>query len=302
MPKLYAINGAEKKGRVFDLAKKTFFVGRSASNDIQINDLTVSRKHLKVYTGSEMQMYFIEDLNSTNGTFLGKDFIEPGEGFQIDDEDTVTIGKTLLRFKGVPTGDPLSINGAKAQYGSVDKDESVQLPQQKERRTRMVQNREFISGTSHLLAQTPTVNQMLERTLDYVLETLPRVDRAAVLLLDDQKERIKQVISRAREGNGNDSARYSKALVKQVVRGGKAMKLSNVRYESPAGDSKSADQSHVRSVLCVPLIRDSKIRGGIYLDSHFGLYDGFRKEDHLLLHSVSNIVAATIAKASLLLN
>jgi pSer/pThr/pTyr-binding forkhead associated (FHA) protein len=302
MPELYVIDAGVRKNRVFDLGKKALFVGRSESNDIQIKDLSVSRKHLKIFTGNGTQMFFIEDLNSTNGTFLGEHFLEPGEAFQIDDRDTVTIGKTVLRFKGVALSDPLDINGPKVQHKKVDRIERDQSPNQKERRSHLAQSLEFISKTSQLLEQTLTVNQLLERTLNYVFDTLPRVDRAAILLLDNQEKRIKQLISRTRAGNGNRTVPYSKALVHQVVRDGKAVKLSNILYEPPKTASDNADQSHIRSVLCVPMIRNSKIRGGIYLDSHFGLHDGFRKEDHLLLHSVSDLVAVTIEKASVLLN
>jgi GAF domain-containing protein len=152
------------------------------------------------------------------------------------------------------------------------------------------------------LKQTVNINEILENALNYLFDVLPRINKAAIVLFDNQKAQVKQVIARSREGHGNGAARFSKALLNQVARDGKAIKLSNVIYESPADNSDKEQKSQTRSVLCVPMIRNSKIRGGIYVDSNLGLHDGFRKEDHLLLHRLSGLVAATIEKASLLLN
>jgi pSer/pThr/pTyr-binding forkhead associated (FHA) protein len=302
LPKLYVMNGAENKGRTFELGKKTLFVGRSSSNDIQINDPTVSRKHLKVYSGSELRMFFIEDLNSTNGTFLRDALIEPGEGFQVDDSDAVTIGKTVLRFEGVPSMDPLNINGGQGQPNHNGGNNRDRSQHQKERRSNSPRSPAFISKTAQLFEQTPALDEILDKTLAFLLDALPRVDRAAILLFDKRQRKIRQLLAKARGGEGSGAVHFSKALVKQVLRDGKTIKLSNVRFEHHTAGSKRNGHSHIRSVLCVPVICDPKIRGGIYLDSNLGPYDGFRKEDHLLLNSVSDFVARTIEKASLLLN
>lgn len=55
-------------GTEFPLEKTELFIGRDLSNDIVINDPEVSRRHARlVLTGNT---YAIEDLGSTNGTFL----------------------------------------------------------------------------------------------------------------------------------------------------------------------------------------------------------------------------------------
>jgi pSer/pThr/pTyr-binding forkhead associated (FHA) protein len=47
MTKLYILNGSEM-GLSFELKDGTNYVGRSFENDIQIEDKTVSRRHLKI--------------------------------------------------------------------------------------------------------------------------------------------------------------------------------------------------------------------------------------------------------------
>jgi hypothetical protein len=56
-------------GKVFDLAKSLLTIGREVKNDIVINDAEVSRQHLRL-TEQAGSGYMVEDLASTNGTFV----------------------------------------------------------------------------------------------------------------------------------------------------------------------------------------------------------------------------------------
>ena len=76
-------------GKVFDLSKNELFIGRDVSNDIVINDTEISRRHCHlVLTG---EGYAIEDLGSTNGTFIneanlsGQRLLRPGESIRLGD-------------------------------------------------------------------------------------------------------------------------------------------------------------------------------------------------------------------------
>jgi pSer/pThr/pTyr-binding forkhead associated (FHA) protein len=56
------------EGQSFDFHKDIIYVGRLPDNDVQIRDRSVSRKHLKIMKRD--YRYFIEDLESKNGTFV----------------------------------------------------------------------------------------------------------------------------------------------------------------------------------------------------------------------------------------
>ena len=62
--------------QVFELNRNEISIGRDISNDFVINDAEVSRKHAKLTL--EGDRYKIEDLNSTNGTYIdGQRLIGP---------------------------------------------------------------------------------------------------------------------------------------------------------------------------------------------------------------------------------
>src|ERR1051326_8211124 len=79
-------------GKVFELAKDTLTIGRDVSADVTINDAEVSRTHTKLT--AQADGYLVEDLGSTNGTFIngqrvtGSKLLRPG--------DTLGLGETVV--------------------------------------------------------------------------------------------------------------------------------------------------------------------------------------------------------------
>jgi len=68
-------------------------IGRDSGNDVQIDNIAVSREHAKIIRGQNC--YLIEDLNSTNGTFvngkkINKKFLK--------EDDEISIGKHSLQI------------------------------------------------------------------------------------------------------------------------------------------------------------------------------------------------------------
>ena len=70
-------------------------IGRAADADVRIEDRFASGIHCRVH--SRGNSYFVEDLDSTNGTYLnGADL--NGEA-PLNDMDTIRIGDTEMRFE-----------------------------------------------------------------------------------------------------------------------------------------------------------------------------------------------------------
>src|SRR5690349_19961572 len=83
------------KGRVYALTHAEILIGRSKTNDIVLSDdLSVSRKHARIV--HENSRYYIEDLNSSNGTAIngkeikGRTVLEP--------DDLVLLGRRVFIF------------------------------------------------------------------------------------------------------------------------------------------------------------------------------------------------------------
>ena len=79
-------------GKIFELAKDMMTLGRDVNNDLVINDSEVSRNHARLT--SQSGGYLIEDLASTNGTFVnGQRLIGPK---LLNAGDVVGLGETIV--------------------------------------------------------------------------------------------------------------------------------------------------------------------------------------------------------------
>jgi FHA domain len=70
-------------------------IGRSPQADVRIEDRYASAVHARLY--SRGASYYVEDMNSTNGTYLNGAVLE-GEA-ELSDLDEVRIGDTEFRFE-----------------------------------------------------------------------------------------------------------------------------------------------------------------------------------------------------------
>lgn len=87
-------------GTEFPLEKNEYFLGRDLTSDLVINDPEISRRHLRLVLDGAT--YRIEDLGSTNGTFIhgqrltAPALLKPGE--------VVTLGeKIVLKYEVIST-------------------------------------------------------------------------------------------------------------------------------------------------------------------------------------------------------
>ena len=78
-------------GKVFTLVKTSLTIGRELDTDIPVNDVEVSRRHSRL---TEMaDGYQVEDLGSTNGTFVnGQRISQP---VMLHSGDLIALGETI---------------------------------------------------------------------------------------------------------------------------------------------------------------------------------------------------------------
>ena len=83
----------------FETENEQVSVGRNVKNDIHIDNPAVSNSHAIIK--KVMNAYFIEDLKSTNGTFVNEKKIDK---YELLDGDEVIIGKHSLKFHYIDQG------------------------------------------------------------------------------------------------------------------------------------------------------------------------------------------------------
>ena len=86
-----SLNGAVQGE--FELDQERLTIGRKPENDIQIDNLAVSGKHSMIIT--ILDDSFLEDLGSTNGTYVNGKLIKK---HALKDGDVIAIGKHELKY------------------------------------------------------------------------------------------------------------------------------------------------------------------------------------------------------------
>ena len=79
-------------GKKFDLEKNEIIIGRDLKSDVIIDNSEISRKHAKMYLSAGD--YFIEDLESTNGTSVKGRVIS--KSVKLQKGDLIKLGENVI--------------------------------------------------------------------------------------------------------------------------------------------------------------------------------------------------------------
>lgn len=328
MTKLYIIQGTGK-GKFFELKDDNIFLGRSSDSDIQIKDESVSRKHAKI--ARKGNAYFIEDLSSKNGTFISGLQIHPGKEFKLEEGIPIALGSVVVSLGRVPSEEktaamePIDITSELSdddmavldsldlarEVGEGDKtlEEALDISKEiaehaetfvQDRPLTAQKNMELIYKVSSALMQSlnvsENINEILEKILNYILDLLKRIDRGVLILIDIETGEISGLIPILKKSSGDSLKVYSRTIVNRVIKERKPVIMLDTRQEDEADLSESMELMKIRSVMCVPMISRSQVRGVIYVDS-INKPHGFRKEDLSLLTALSIPAAYAIENA-----
>jgi ABC transport system ATP-binding/permease protein len=88
-----------KTAQKIDLRQQpTLTLGRAPDNDLVLDHPSISRHHARIARVGQQDQFFIEDLQSSNGTMVNDQMIEPGKPFPLVPGNTVRIGPIKFIF------------------------------------------------------------------------------------------------------------------------------------------------------------------------------------------------------------
>jgi diguanylate cyclase (GGDEF)-like protein len=292
MIKLFITKGPEQ-GRSFVLKGNSTQIGRGLENEVQLNEASVSRKHLRIYRDNDQ--YFIEDLHSRNGTWINGNALESGVRARVQEGVPIAVGNVLVSLgKKIHPG-PTPDRYSKSIQPPGD---GLEPPAFSDRRAKKKKELELIYEISLELLGSLDLKKLCEKVLDSIFGSLKRIDSGFVFLVQPETGRLKKIAGRFREGSGTEAPGYSKSLVRRVVREDKAVMMLDTATENKADLSDSMENIGVKSVICVPLASKRGTRGALYLQS-MNVAHGFRKNDLLFLTGLSSPMALAIENALL---
>ncbi len=301
-PRLVFMNGP-LKDTVYPLAEEEVTVGRADANQITVGDAAVSRRHCQItYAAGQYQL---SDLDSTSGTYVNGarirthtlahgDQIGIGGGvrcvfLQYDDDPRRFAQPVQLHERDLVSGSTIRLRPEDALYLRPDRMLTTLPPLA-----------QMARDLAALLKLCTTINALhdaeaLQRhLLETIFEVIP-AQRGAILLTGATLEEIVSVFGWEREPNAQKPVEVSRTIAQQVLQSRMALLSNDVAERAEFVGVASLEATHIRALLCVPLILRGRALGVIYLTSAAALpFD----EDHLhLLTVMSGIAAVALANA-----
>jgi len=271
MAALIAIAGPIK-GTVFQLSVEEVTIGRQASSQLCIGDISVSRQHCIIRPAKDE--FQIQDLKSNNGTFVNGKRVDESV---LADGDKIRVGDTVLVFSGKEDEGAeqyltLPDNGLVAHsfiQRSVPEsaDTAIRrfcesIPQDSDFATRA---RSFLKIGTRLNA-SQELGALEAELLKCILEAVP-ADQGAIVLSAESAGGQPTIIGWDRHYEQAAPVSVSRTLVSHAISGSTSIFSDDVTSDEQFSDVSSLGKRRVCSVIVVPLVADRKAIGAIYLDS-----------------------------------
>lgn len=281
--------GPDGRVRTHEIRGETLYVGRSANNDLQVADGFVSRRHLKITRRGER--FFIKDLFSKNGTFLNGELMNAGVDYPLPEGVPVIFGMSVFCLGEGCSEELLDLLGSGHRPGADDAENGFPG----DRPLTEDKNRELVYKIYEDMARNLDLREMLRRVLDHVFDVFVRIERGAIFLVDSETGRISEAVSKTKQGMA--PMQYSKEVVKRVIQHRQAVMISDAEADQSEEDlPETLKLLNIKSVMCIPLVSRSKLKGLLYADSVTRPY-GFRGEDLYLLSALGSPLAEVIEKS-----
>ncbi|MEJ2720647.1 MAG: HD domain-containing protein [bacterium] len=252
--------------------------------------------------------HFVQDMDSTNGTFLNgkpvrKAEIHPGDKITIANVDIVVeCNHSPIPRPAAPLDITVLIDAAVDAPSTV----AVKNP------TEELETDDLIDGT---LDRDPTgssktldvlyradkitrdiddFRQLLEDLMDLILDVMP-ASRGYLFLVNRDSGELVPYVRRAPGSLGGDTELVvSKTILNTVVAEKESLLSKDALVDERFSQSKSIGDAGVRSAMCAPLVARGKVLGVIYIDS--------RDQSHLYSKSDLALLSAIALKAGVSLD
>ena len=292
MSAIVILRGPES-GRQFPIGEGRTILGRNAECDVSLPGKQISRQHAHLYL--QEGQHLLEDLGSSNGTFLNGARIASRTPCPLTERDTFQIGPYLfgLRPDAAPTPPPESPEPSlvvRETISATSLDEKIfaQDPATK---------LQVVLEIAQQLARTLELDPLLDKLLEQLIKLLPQADRIMVILCEEDKLVLRA--QRTRPGRDLSALSFSRTIVKKALDEGIGTLSEDLQSDQRYEPSHSIMSLDLHSIICVPLINlDGKRLGVIQVD-RFCKGFGFRVDDLHLVTAISMQVAVVLENVSL---
>jgi serine phosphatase RsbU (regulator of sigma subunit)/pSer/pThr/pTyr-binding forkhead associated (FHA) protein len=297
-------------GQLFTLDNEKAVLGRHPDCDIVLELGAVSRQHARiVQTGED---FYVEDLNSRNGTFLNDQLVTGQQ--KLLENDRLRICDMEFVFH---LGSPDSAIPVTGRAETVD--QAVLIEDEPQAGGSTVMSKVNVgSGASGLrltvnpeaklkavleigqnLGRAVSLGEVLPKVLDSLFAIFLQADRGFVVLRDAATGALIPKALKHRREEAADQIRLSRTIIHQVMASREAILSADASTDSRFDLAQSIVDFQIHSMMCAPLVgSEGDVLGVIQLDTT-DQRQRFDRDDLEVLASVACQAAIAVENAQL---
>lgn len=307
---LRIISGPSKGRTVsLDQAHLPLTIGRDPENRIALEHNAISRFHCRIH--AESGAYYVEDLGSTNGTYLNGRRVEK-ENLSPGDELIVANVGMVIEAKSVSihvTHEPMDLSVSIDIKAKSDNSLTMSNPAEalgtseflasfhEDKDSKSYRALEMLYKADRAFRDMEDFKQLLQNLLDLIMEHIP-ASRGYIFLIQRDTGNLVPYCRRPMEPVADDAELVvSQTILQMAVRQKASIISSDALVDERFVHSKSVADLLVRSAMCAPLINRGKVLGIVYVDSHQANH--FSREDLSLFSAMALKAGIAIDNARL---
>ncbi|MCK5433046.1 MAG: GAF domain-containing protein, partial [Gammaproteobacteria bacterium] len=306
------VMGGPMAGQIYKIIEAKVTLGRGIRCDIRIDSSMVSRQHAQIL--SSKNNYFIEDLNSRNGTNLNGRLLMGCK--QLHDGDRVQVCDIPFIFHNKPPCN-LSEKEQNSQLSSDQNNPTVLFVNNAEEDSTFIRSAySTVSLTSAANAETSAevklrallevmyhlgntldLDKLLANILNSLFKIFALADRGFIVMKN--KQGIMQPRWTKVRNNEQEPLHISRIIIDHVMKSKEIVLSEDAGSDQRFDSSKSILAYKIHSVMCAPLINsDGQVFGVLQVDS-LDRTQRFNDQDLEVLGSVAAQTAIAINNAQL---
>jgi serine phosphatase RsbU (regulator of sigma subunit) len=296
MASLHILRGVNQGQRIA-LDGDRVLLGRSPECQVVIPITSVSRQHARIIRVQDH--YYIEDMQSRNGTYLNNERI--GGRTLLQPNDRIRICDFMAVFLGADTATMAFEWSAEWQAAASNEPPSSNLDLGRGRNTKIflaqpADNLKVILEISNHLSKTLELEPLLPLIVDSLLQLFPHAGRCFLILAEESTGELTPKVVRVRDGQPRADTTFSHSIIRQCMESGQAF-LGDLDSEGTLPDSSSVVTLGLHSAMCAPLSNaEGKAFGVLELDIQ-QRGRNFNTDDLTLLAAVANQASIALENA-----
>jgi phosphoserine phosphatase RsbU/P len=297
MPALHILKG-QNQGQDVTITTDRVSFGRNPECTVVIPVTSVSREHAQILR--VQGKFYIEDLQSRNGTFVNNQQIT-GRTL-LKNNDRIRICDFLATFHDsllppLPASFAPEEEEEEESEGSTTVEATLSHSSSLLLDTQPAEKLNALYEISANLSKTLELDPLLPKIVDSLFQLFKQADRCFIILAEEGTTRLLPKVVKTRRTTDETNARFSRAIVRQCLETAQGFLSDDASSDKRIPLSQSVLDFRIRSVMCAPLCNgEGKAFGVIQLDTQ-DRNKKFTQEDLKLLVGVANWAAIALENA-----